>query len=294
MKRSTWFILGIFGCCFFSLVVYLAAKMTDSDVSFGNKIALVELEGEIIDSRDIVRQFKKYMNDESVQAIVFRIDSPGGGITPSQEIFEMIKKVRAKGKPVIASMGSVAASGGYYVACAADTIVANPGTITGSIGVIIQYPNVDKLLDKIGVEFNTIKSGQFKDAMSPFRDMTKAENSYLQEFLMSAYYQFLNAVSVSRGIDTASLRPFADGRVFTGQKAKEIGLVDVLGTYEDAIAIAAKAINMDGEPHTIREHKRRPSFFEMFFDEDAEANVKAAFSLPTYKSYPTASYKFGF
>ncbi len=293
-RRSTWFILALFGSCFVGLLIYIATQLTDTEVHFGNKIALIELDGEIVDSRDIVRQFKKFQQDASVQAIVFRIDSPGGGITPSQEIYDIIKKTRAMGKPVIASMGNVAASGGYYVACAADSIVANSGTITGSIGVIIQYPNVDKLLDKIGVKFNTIKSGQFKDILSPYRDMTNSEGAYMHNFVMNAYYQFLQTVSESRGIDTVILHNYADGRVFTGEQAKSIGLVDIIGTYDDAIKIAAKRAGMEGEPQTIKERKRRPSLFEMFFDEDAESKVKGALSIPDFKSYPTVSYKFGF
>ncbi|HMW34533.1 MAG TPA: S49 family peptidase, partial [bacterium] len=144
-NRSTWILLLGFLSCFVGLIIYVVYRVAEPDVNFGRRIALIELEGTIVDSRDIVRQFKKYRDDSSVEAIVFRIESPGGGITPSQEIFDIVKKTKAAGKKIIVSMGSVAASGGYYVACPADTIVANPGTITGSIGVIIQFPNVDKL-----------------------------------------------------------------------------------------------------------------------------------------------------
>lgn len=293
-NKSTVILLGLFLFCFVSMVLFMVFKFFKPDVSFGRKVALIELEGTITDSRDIVRQFKKYRDDASVEAIVFRIESPGGGITPSQEIFDIVKKTRAAGKPVIVSMGSVAASGGYYVACPADTIVANPGTITGSIGVIIQYPNVDKLLDKVGVKFTTIKSGQFKDAMSPFRDMTKPEETYLQNFVMNAYGQFVIAVASERKLDTAYVRQYADGRVYTGEQALELKLVDVLGTYEDAIAIAARKAGITGTPEVIKEKKYKPSFFDLLFDDDAASKIESVISLPEFKSYPVVSYKYGF
>lgn len=293
-NKSTVILLGLFLFCFVSMVLFMVFKFFKPDVSFGRKIALIELEGTIVDSRDIVRQFKKYRDDASVEAIVFRIESPGGGITPSQEIFDIVKKTRASGKPVIVSMGSVAASGGYYVACPADTIVANPGTITGSIGVIIQYPNVDKLLDKVGVKFTTIKSGEFKDAMSPFRDMTRPEETYLQNFVMNAYGQFVIAVATERKLDTAYVRQYADGRVYTGEQALELKLVDVLGTYDDAISIAAKKAGIVGTPEVIKEKKYKPSFFDLLFEDDAASKIESVISLPEFKSYPVVSYKYGF
>lgn len=293
-NKSTVILLGLFLFCFVSMVLFMVFKFFKPDVSFGRKVALIELEGTITDSRDIVRQFKKYRDDSSIEAIVFRIESPGGGITPSQEIFDIVKKTRASGKPVIVSMGSVAASGGYYVACPADTIVANPGTITGSIGVIIQYPNVDKLLDKVGVKFTTIKSGQFKDAMSPFRDMTKPEETYLQNFVMNAYGQFVLAVATERKLDTAYVRQYADGRVYTGEQALELKLVDVLGTYDDAISIAAKKAGIVGTPEVIKEKKYKPSFFDLLFEDDAASKIESVISLPEFKSYPVVSYKYGF
>lgn len=292
MKKSTLILFLIVGFCFVSLVVVMIFSVFKPEVSFGKKIAVIELEGVITDSRDIVRQFKKYRDDASVVAIVFRVDSPGGGITPSQEIFDMVKKTREV-KPVIVSMGSVAASGGYYVACAADTIVANPGTITGSIGVIIQYPNVEKLLDKVGVKFTTIKSGQFKDALSPYRDMTKNETDYLQNFVMNAYDQFVQAVAAERKLDTSYVRTYADGRVYTGEQAKALKFVDVLGTYDDAILIAARRAGME-KPELVKERKHKPSLFEIIFDEDARSNMESVLAFPEFKSYPVVSYKYGF
>ena len=293
-NKITWFFLLLLGFCFVGMGIFLVYTFFRPDVSIGQRIALIELEGEIVDARDVVQQFKKYGDDDSVDAIVFRIESPGGGIPPSQEIFDIVRKTRLKGKPVIVSMGSVAASGGYYVACAADTIVANPGTITGSIGVIIQYPNIDGLLDKIGVRFTTIKSGEFKDALSPFRGLAPHESAYLQNFVMNAYGQFVRAVAEERGLDTAYVKQQADGRVFTGEQALELKLVDVLGSYDDAILLAAKRVGLEGDPQTTKERKRRPSVFELLFEEDAAAKIESAMSLPVFKSYPVVSYKYGF
>lgn len=285
--------LFLIGFCFFSIGIFLIYSFFEPDVSLGRRIALIELEGEIIDSRDIVRQFKKYADDASVEAIVLRIESPGGGITPSQEIYDIVLKTRAKGKPVIASLGSVAASGGYYVACAADSIVANPGSITGSIGVIIQYPNVDKLLDKIGVKFTTVKSGEFKDVLSPFRETTPDESSFLQSFVMNAYGQFIRAVAEQRALDTSYVKQCADGRVFTGEQALNLRLIDVIGSYDDAILLAARRVGIEGEPHTVKERKRRPSLFELLFEEDAAAKLESAISMPVFRGYPVVSYRYG-
>ncbi len=293
-NKTTIVLLILFGFCFISLFFVLVALLVKPDVSFGNRVAVIELEGVIEDSRDIVRQFKKYRDDTSVRAIVLRIDSPGGGVAPSQEIYEAVRKTRAAGKPVVASMGSVAASGGYYVACPADTIVANPGTITGSIGVIIQYPKIDKMLDKIGIEFITIKSGNFKDILSPFRDTTKSESRYLHDFIMNAYDQFVGAVSSERNMDIEKVKSCADGRVYTGVQAKEIGLIDLLGTYEDAIELAGKLGGIEGQPKTIREKKKQPGLFELMFEEDALSGLRKQAGIPIIKTYPAVYYQYGF
>lgn len=291
-NKSTVVVLILFGFCLISALFVFLFSLSDMEFTVRDHVALVEVEGTIEDGRDVVRQLKKYKDDASVVAVVLRIESPGGGITPSQEIFEMVRQVRESGKPVVASMGSVAASGGYYIACPADTIVANPGTITGSIGVIIQYPNVDGLLDKIGIRFTTLKAGKFKDALSPYREMTREESDFLQSFVFDAYEQFIHAVASERNLDTARLAEWAEGKVFTGAQAHRLGLVDVLGTYDDAIQLAWTMAGQTGEPNVTRERKRRPSFFELLFEEDAEKAGRAL--LPSFRSYPVVSYKYGF
>jgi len=240
----------------------------------GDKVALIELKGLIYDSRDIVRQFEKYRKDRSVKAIVFRIDSPGGLVAASQEIYEEVRRVRDSGKFTVASMGGVAASGGYYVACAADTILANPGTTTGSIGVIAEVVNAEKLLKKLGLSFTVIKSGEFKDTGSPYRGITDKEKQYLQGWIDDAFQQFVDAVARERKVARDTLLRYADGRVFTGKQAKEIGLVDALGTYEDAIRIAAKRVHIKGEPQVIKERKRKVTILDLLFQDIDDLAVR--------------------
>lgn len=230
---------------------------------FGKKkVALVEVRGTISDPGAVVRQLRKYTEDRSVAAIVLRIESPGGSVAASQEIYRAILRARERGKKVVASMGNVAASGGYYIAVAADTIVANPGTITGSIGVIAEFPNVEKLLEKLGLKVEVLKTGQYKDIGSPLRKMEEEEKKLVQEVLEDAYGQFLKAVSEGRGIPEDSLRPYADGRIFTGRQALALGLVDVLGGYQDAVDLAGRMAGIGPNPPTVG--GRRKGLLERF------------------------------
>lgn len=258
----------------FILILLMANKQSGDDqfdgVGFsisGDKIAVIELAGPIYSSGNIVRQFKKYGGHKGVKAILFRIDSPGGGISPSQEIYEAVKRVRESGKPVIASMGAVAASGGYYVALGADTIMANPGSTTGSIGVILEITNLKDLFGKIGVKFDVVKSGKFKDTGSPHRDLTEADRRYLQGYVDDAYEQFLEVVVTERNMRKWKVKQLADGRVFTGRQAKELGLIDELGDFEDAVKLAVQMAGIEGEPVLVRESQRRRSMFDLLFEE---------------------------
>jgi len=196
-------------------------------------------------------------DNSSVKAILLRVDTPGGGVAASQEIYEEVKSIRDSGKPVVVSMGSLAASGGYYVSCGATRIVANPGTITGSIGVIAMFPNYEKLMGKIGLDMNVIKSGEYKDSGSPFRPMTEQDRKYFQGVVDDSYQQFLDVVSKERKLDIDKLKRFADGRVFTGQQALKLGLVDTLGSFEDAVSIAAKLGGISGKPVVVEERRMR-------------------------------------
>lgn len=212
----------------------------------GEAVGVVEIEGAIADARDTIETIRRFREDEDIKAIVIRIDSPGGAVGPSQEIYREIRKT-IETKKVVASMGAVAASGGYYVACATDGIVANPGTITGSIGVIMGYTNFRQLLDKIGMVPVVIKSGPYKDTGSPTREMLDDEREILQSITGNIHEQFVTAIAEGRKMDRALVEKVADGRIFTGEDAKSRGLVDRLGNFEDALEWAGELGGIDGD-----------------------------------------------
>ena len=229
----------------------------------GDRVAIVEVHGVIENSSDVVRQLRKYAKDSSVPVVVLHINSPGGGAAASQEIYEEVNKLREKGKKVVASMGSLAASGGYYVACAADTIVANPATLTGSIGVIFQFPVAEELFKKIGLKFEVVKRGEIKDIGSMNRSMTKRERESLQSVVDDTYDQFVDVVAESREMEREEVVKIADGSIFTGRQARELGLVDKLGNLQDAIKIAGEMVGMEEYPKTIKERKKKISWFDV-------------------------------
>lgn len=228
------------------------------------KVALVNIEGIILDSRDIIEELHKYSEDPSISSIVLRVNSPGGGVAPSQEIYDEIIKIKEE-KSIVVSMGAVAASGGYYISSPADSIVANPGTITGSIGVLMELPNIKGLMEKIGVESRVIKSGKYKDMASAFRSMTDEEKRILQGLLDDVHEQFIRAVSDSRGMDYESLKLLSDGRIFTGREAFELGLVDELGNLQHAIKVAGELGGIKGKPQVVTEREKF-GFWEFLLD----------------------------
>jgi protease-4 len=218
----------------------------------GNRVAVVEIEGLIVDAERLVRELADYGEDASVRAVVVRIQSPGGVVGPTQEIHDAIQRLRAQGKPVVASMGSVAASGGYYLAAAATRIVANPGTLTGSIGVILQLAEIEGLLRKVGVRYEVIKSGRFKDAGSFARPMTPEERTVLQAVLDDMHDQFVSAVAEGRRLPKDRARALADGRILSGRMARDAGLVDALGGLDEAVRLAAELGGVPGKPRVVR------------------------------------------
>lgn len=273
-QQRDWFIGSIIVIVMIILILMMVNRNVSAHryeaVSFsvkGDKIAVIELNGPIYSSTNIVRQFKKYGDNKSIKAIIFRIESPGGGISPSQEIYEAVKRVRDRGKPVIASMGAVAASGGYLVALGADTIMANPGTTTGSIGVILEVTNLRELFQKVGIKFEVIKTGKFKDTGSPHRDLTEEDRRFLQSYVDDAFDQFLDVVAKERNMKKWQVKQLADGRVFTGRQAQDLGLIDLLGDYKAAVDLAAKMADIQGEPSLVREYQNRRSIFDLFFEE---------------------------
>jgi len=238
-----------------AIIVSLVLVLFQKNIPIGERIALVRVEGPILDSKDIIDELKTYVKDPSIKAIVLRIDSPGGAVAPSQEIYEEIRKAVVK-KKVVVSMGSVAASGGYYIAAPATRIVANPGTLTGSIGVIMEIPNVEGLMNKIGVKTEVIKSGRHKDIASVFRGIKKEEREILQGVLDNVHEQFIKAVAEGRKMLIEDVKKMADGRIFTGEQALKAGLVDEIGNLEDAVKIAARLTGIKGEPSVVSKEER--------------------------------------
>jgi protease-4 len=277
MKRKRIFIgLGVIAALliFFFGILSLIGRYSggkSSRLAFGDKIAIVEVKGVISQSSGIIEELQQYVDDRDVKAIILRIDSPGGGVGPSQEIYREVMKIRPK-KKVVTSMGSVAASGGYYIASASDLIVANPGTITGSIGVIMQFSNFEELLKKIGIKGVVLKSGEHKDIGSPFREMTQEEKKIMQEVLDNVHQQFIQAVADGRKLDRAKVAEIADGRILTGEQAKNLGLVDQMGNLQDTIEITAKMVGISGKPNVIYP-KKRLSIWELLMRDMACAVI---------------------
>jgi protease-4 len=261
-------LIFFFGILFF-IGRYSGGK--SSRLSFGDKIAIVEIKGVISQSSWIIEELRQYLEDDGVKAIILRIDSPGGGVGPAQEIYREVMKIKLK-KKVVTSMGSVAASGGYYVACASDLIVANPGTITGSIGVIMQFSNFEELLKKIGIKGMVLKSGEHKDIGSPFREMTPEEKAIMQEVLDNVHQQFIQAVAEGRKLDRSKVIQVADGRILTGEQAKNLGLVDQMGNLQDTIDITAKMAGIVGKP-TVLYPRKKHSIWELLMRDMASAII---------------------
>ena len=258
---------------FFSLLLVIGRSGKSGGFAFSDRIAVIEIKGVITQSAEIVAEINRYVEDESIKAIILRVDSPGGGVGPSQEIYREVIKARAK-KKVVTSMGSVAASGGYYIASASDVIFANPGTITGSIGVVMQFSSFEELLKKIGVKGMVIKSGEHKDIGSPFREMTPSERALMQEVLDRVHQQFIQAVAEGRKMDPGKVAQFATGRIFTGEQAKQYGLVDQMGNLEDAIEATAKLVGIEGRPSIVYP-QRRISIWDYLLQGMAQSLTKA-------------------
>jgi protease-4 len=245
-----------------------------SGLKFGEKIAVIPIKGAIMDSEPIVSQLVKFKNDKRIKAIILRIDSPGGGVGPSQEIYREIRKT-IKTKKVIASMGSLAASGGYYTASAANKIVANPGTLTGSIGVIIQYIELEELCKKIGVRVEVLKSGEFKDIGSPHRKLSKRDKEMIRGLITDIQKQFVSAVARGRGLSVEHVQEVADGRILTGANAKELGLVDVLGNFQDAVDLTKKMVGIKGEVTLVFPERVRLRLWDLIFQNASSAFYRA-------------------
>jgi protease-4 len=258
-RRTVAIALGVIAgvlALFFAAVWILVALLEGTGLPGGQKVAIVELEGLILESEPLVRELREHQENRAVRAVVFRINSPGGVVGPTQEIYAAIQRLRKAGKPTVASLGSVAASGGYYVATAADRIYANPGTLTGSIGVVMQMANLEGLLKKVGVDYVVVKSGQYKDLGSFARAMSAEERRILQALLDDVYNQFVEAVAQGRRLEREAVLGFADGRIVSGQQARELRMVDALGGLDEAIEEAARLAGLPERPRLIFPRRR--------------------------------------
>ena len=242
------------------LVAVGSALLPDRWKSPSGEIALVRIQGMLMDSQNIVRQLSDYRHNPGVRGILLRIDSPGGAVAPAQEIYSEIMKLRADHKTVYASMGTVAASGGYYIACAADYVLANPGTLTGSIAAVMAFSNIEELTNKIGVKPVIIKSGKYKDVGSPLRAMNLEERKLLQNVVDDVHQQFVQAVAKGRGLSVSEVKEIADGRIMTGQQALKLKLIDEIGGLEKTLELLAKKIGVEGRPKVIEEKEKTPFF----------------------------------
>jgi protease IV len=272
-SRTLWTgcLVTILVVCFFVGLSGVVLVFLGKGSLFGarERVGVVEIKGVLIESRAIIKQLDRYRDDGSIKAVVLRINSPGGAVGPAQEILREVEKVRQK-KKIVASLGTVAASGGYYIASGADLIMANRGTATGSIGVIMQFTNVEGLTKKLGLDFFNLKAGRYKDVGSPFRPMSPEDKAYLQVMIDNIYQQFLGDVSRNRKIPLDRLRTLAEGKIYTGEEAKQIGLVDDFGNLPDAIEKAGRLGGIKGKVEAVYPEKEGFSLIRLLLGQDTE------------------------
>ena len=263
-------VLGMIALLLGAILTLVSGSPASSLLSLREKIGVVNIEGAIMDSEPVVTQLVQFRKDKGIKAIVLRIDSPGGAVAPSQEIYWEVKKAAAS-KTVIASMGKVAASGGYYVACAANKIVANPGTLTGSIGVLMEFLQVEDLLKKIGVGIEVLKTGEFKDIGSPHRKLSEKDRELISSLISDIQRQFVEAVARGRNLPIEKVREIADGRILSGAQSKEHGLVDELGNFQDALELAKKMTGVEGEVTLVYPKKKGSRLWDFVLRDASEA-----------------------
>ncbi|MBS2030953.1 MAG: signal peptide peptidase SppA [Deltaproteobacteria bacterium] len=278
-KRGTWVLVIIFGGLFVALfgflgLAYVAVKggSEDNGSSWGKPgIGVIEVKGQIGNLDKPVKQLRKFEKDDNIKAIIMRVDSPGGAVAPSQELHDEVQRAMKKGKPVVVSMGNLAASGGYYISCGATKIFAEPGTLTASIGVITELPNLTGVADWAHFKMTTYKSGKLKDSGNPFREPNADDEAYFKSIIANIYEQFVGAVADGRKLPKEKVLPIADGRVLTGIQAKEAGLVDELGGFSDAIDAAMSLGKLEGEPHLIYPAEEEKGLFHELMKDGADS-----------------------
>lgn len=265
MNRWIWFSIGSILMLFLIFRVF-SSSTSSSEIFGGDKVGIVRLEGLIVSSEQVNNQLNTFSERADIKAIVLRINSGGGVVGASQEIYEKVKDLKGK-VPIIVSVDNAAASGAYYAALESEMIVANNGSLVGSIGVILDYPVITELFDKIGLHVETVKSGVFKDSGSPTRPTSKEDREYFQSVVDDQHEQFIIAVAEGRNIPIEEVRKFADGRIFTGNQALVMSLIDTIGTFEDAIAIAGNIGGIKGKPKKLELRKKRKSVFDFLYNE---------------------------
>lgn len=276
MKRKGFWILGGsllilgFSAFLFFIAILIMVQGDEGVFDARGDLAVIEVKGPIVESKEIVKQLDRVEKNKHIKGLILRIDSPGGGVGASQEIYQAILRLKKK-KKVIASMGGVAASGGYYIAVASDKIVANPGTITGSIGVLMDYVNVEDLLGYLKIHAELITAGKLKDVGSPLKPMTPTDRKFLQSILDNMHEQFKKAVQEGRGFNKEQIDKIADGRIFTGEQALAANLVDKLGNQQTAVDLAKEMLGIKGEPKLLYPKKKRPKLLDLLMNGDLEA-----------------------
>ncbi|MAX29792.1 MAG: signal peptide peptidase SppA [Candidatus Marinimicrobia bacterium] len=257
-KKNLFILLSVF--------ILFLITFNSNDIN-ENSIAVVNIDGVILESGKFVKALDKFNKDANIKAIILRINSPGGSVAPSQEIYEKINQLKLdKKKPIVTSVSNVAASGGYYIAIGSDLIVTNPGSIVGSIGVIMSYPITKNLFNNLGIDFNTYKSGEYKDSGSPYRYNTENDDKYFNEVIEDLHGQFVLEVSRQRNIPLTELKEYAQGQIFTGNQAMQIGLVDRIGTFEDALNISKNLANISGDIDLVYPEYEKYSFLNNFIN----------------------------
>ncbi|MDD3579668.1 MAG: signal peptide peptidase SppA [Desulfobacca sp.] len=288
---SVVLILGSIILFFIGLSLLMLSFAKDGTLwSRGEKVGVIEVKGLIAEAQDTLKQLDKYRRNSQIKAIVLRINSPGGAVGPAQEIWREINKIR-KTKKIVASLGTVAASGGYYIASAADLIIASPGTMTGSIGVIIRFANVEDLIKKLGLDFYDLKAGAFKDTGSPMRPMTPEEKAYLQNLLNNIHEQFIRDVAQGRKLPLEKVRAVADGRILTGEEAKNLKMIDEFGNLQDAIEKAGRLGGIVGKVEAIYPEKDKFSLWQLLFGQSLQETLSQLQLSPLVPAYLLSSGK---
>ncbi|MGA7461622.1 MAG: signal peptide peptidase SppA [Candidatus Korobacteraceae bacterium] len=282
-RAFLWVILGggaffLFLVAIFALVYFsVRSQQKDGFSGFGDKIGVVDLEGVILNPKDVVEQLRKFADDSSIKAIVLHVDSPGGGAAASEEIYREVLRIRdKKKKTIVASIGTVGASGAYYVSSATNKIFADDASIVGSIGVIAEWYNYEELLKWAKLQAITLKAGEFKDTGSPTRPMTPEERAYLQGLIDNMHTQFIHSVAVGRKMKDDQVRALANGKVWTGQEAVPLKLVDQIGDFRTAIEDTAKSVGIKGEPTLVHPEKDRKSLLDLMFGDVSDYLPDAA------------------